>query len=220
MEDQLTIGASSVPGQCLVPDLMAGFLHKNSTSSYVQLRGDSMQIHRYIDQGKCRIGFVGTALNRQNYKYHPIADDRLVVITPNTEAFRELKRKGVTGHELLDRPMILREETSGTRRMMEVYLTRCGITKESLNIVAQIDNPEAIRSSVNRGLGVSVISGLTVQKDVEEGRLLEFDLDVGGTFRKIYMVWRKDAILSNLEQKFIKFVQTQQNALMDQASVL
>ena len=211
LENQLAVGASSVPGQCLLPEIMTGFLKKNPGSSYVQLRGDSMQIHRYIDQGKCRIGFVASTVNRQNYRYHAVADDKLVVITANNETYRDLKRQGVSGHELLNRPMILREETSGTRRTMELYLNRCGIAKESLNIVAQIDNPEAIRSSVSCGLGVSVISGLTVQRDVEEGRLLEFDLDIGGPFRKIYMVWRKDAILSNLEQRFIKFMQAQRS---------
>jgi DNA-binding transcriptional LysR family regulator len=86
--------------------------------------------------------------------------------------------------------------------------------------VAQIDNPEAIRSSVSRGLGISVISGLAVQKDVEEGKLLEFDLDIGGAFRKIYMVWRKDAVLSNVEQRFIRFVQERQPMNHDNASDL
>ena len=220
LENQLTLGASSVPGQCLMPELMTAFLDRNPDSSYIQLRGDSMQIHRYLDQGKCRIGFVGTAANRQTYKYHVVAEDRLVVITANTEAYRELKNQGVTGQELLDRPMILREETSGTRRTMESYLARSGIAKESLNVVAQIDNPEAIRSSVSRGLGISVISGLAVQKDVEEGKLLEFDLDIGGAFRKIYMVWRKDAVLSNVEQRFIRFVQDRQPLNNDHVSNL
>lgn len=207
MENQLTLGASSVPDQCLVPDLMADFLKQYPDSSYVQLRGDTMQIHRYLDQGKCRIGFVGTVINRQTYHYHVMAEDRLVVITANTEAYREIQKRGTSGVELLDRPMILREETSGTRRSLEIYLANCGIAKESLNVVAQIDNPEAIRSSVSRGLGISVVSWLTAQKDVEEGKLLTFDLDAGGTYRKIYMVWRRDSLLSNLEQKFIRFAQ-------------
>ena len=74
MESQLTLGASTVPGQCLIPELMTEFLSRYPESSYIQLRGDSMQIHRYLDQGKCRIGFVGTAANRQTYKYPVVAE--------------------------------------------------------------------------------------------------------------------------------------------------
>ena len=209
-ENQLTLGASSVPGQCLMPELMAAFLNRFPESRYVQLRGDSMQIHRFLEQGKCRLGFVGTAINRQAFHYHAVAEDRLVVITANQESFRSLKDQGITGRQLLNRPMILREETSGTRQAMNAYLSQCGIPKESLNIVAQIDNPEAIRSSVSRGLGVSVISWLTVRDDVAEGKLLAFDLDAGGAFRKIYLCWRKDTILTNLEHRFVRFIQAQQ----------
>lgn len=207
VENQLTLGASSVPGQCLMPEMMAAFLAQYPDSRYVQLRGDSMQIHRFLEQGKCRLGFVGTAVNRQAYNYHAVAEDRLVVITANNDLFRDLQAHNVTGRELLDRPIILREETSGTRQAMNAYLSQCGIPRESLNIVAQIDNPEAIRSSVSRGLGISVISWLTVREDVAEGKLLAFDLDAGGAFRKIYLCWRKDTILTGLEQKFVRFVQ-------------
>lgn len=210
MENQLMLGASSVPGQCLMPELMASFLAQYPDSRYVQLRGDSMQIHRYLEQGKARLGFVGTAANRQAYHYYAVAEDRLVVITANQEEYRQLQAQGISGRELLDKPMILREETSGTRQVMNAYLNHCGIPLESLNIVAQIDNPEAIRSSVSRGLGISVISWLTVREDVAAGKLLAFDLDEGGTYRKIYLTWRKDAVLSNLEHKFIRFVQNQQ----------
>ena len=209
-ENQLTLGASSVPGQCLMPELMASFLSRYPESRYVQLRGDSMQIHRYLEQGKCRLGFVGTAINRQSFHYHAVAEDRLVVITANQDSYRALKEQGVTGKQLLDRPMILREESSGTRQAMNAYLAQCGVPKESLNIVAQIDNPEAIRSSVSRGLGISVISWLTVREDVAAGKLLAFDLDAGGAFRKIYLCWRKDTILTSLEHKFVRFIQDQQ----------
>lgn len=210
LDNQLILGASSVPGQCLMPELMASFLAQNPESRYVQLRGDSMQIHRYLEQGKARLGFVGTAINRQAYHYYAVAEDRLVVITPNNEEYRQLLSRGITGRELLDRPMILREETSGTRQATEAYLARSGISQGRLNIVAQIDNPEAIRSSVSRGLGISVISWLTVREDVAAGKLLTFDLDNGGIFRKIYLTWRKDAVLSGIEHKFVRFVQNLQ----------
>ena len=168
-----------------------------------------MQIHRYLEQGKCRLGFVGTAINRQAFHYHAVAEDRLVVITANQEPFISLREQGVTGRELLDRPMILREESSGTRQAMNAYLAHCGVSRESLNIVAQIDNPEAIRSSVSRGLGISVISWLAVRDDVLSGKLLAFDLDAGGAFRKIYLCWRKDTILTSLEHRFVRFIQDQ-----------
>lgn len=205
---QLAVGASSVPSQYLVPELMTGFLAQNPDSRYVLQRGDSERIHALMKQAQVRIGFVGAAQNRAEYNYHVVTGDRLVLITPNTDNYRRRKRAGTTGRELLHEPMILREESSGTRKAMEAYLSRCGISPRSLDLVAQIDNTEAIKSSVSRGMGVSVVSELTVREELESGKLLSFDLDSGGVYRNIYLTWRKDIVLTAVEQKFVEYVKS------------
>lgn len=215
-QNQLVIGASSVPGQCLMPELMADYLALYPDSHYVQLRGDSIRIHQYLAQGKANLGFVGIASNPKEYHYHPVAEDRLVLITANKEPYQTLHRQSTSGLALLNMPMILREENSGTRQEMERYLLRNRISPEDLNIIAQIDNPEAIRSSVSRGLGVSIMSVLAAREYLLSGRLLSFELGDQGAFRKIYLCWRKDALLSPAEQKFLDFVQLRPMIIADE----
>ena len=207
-QNQLVIGASSVPGQCLMPEIMGEFLALHPDSHYVQLRGDSIRIHQYLAQGKANLGFVGIATNPKECHYHPVAEDRLVLITANKEPYQTLHRNGVSGLEMLNMPMILREQNSGTRQEMERYLLRNQISPEELNVIAQIDNPEAIRSSVSRGLGVSIMSVLAAREYILSGRLLSFELGDQGAFRKIYLTWRKDALLTPAEQKFLEFVRS------------
>lgn len=204
--NKLVIGASSVPGQCLLPEIMADFLSVCPDCHYVQLKGDSIRIHQYLDQGKANLGFVGIAANPKEYHYHPIAEDRLVVITANREPFQTLHRNGTSGLELLDMPIILREENSGTRLEMEQYLRKQQINPDNLHVVAQIDNPEAIRSSVSRGLGISIMSVQAAREYLLTGQLLSFELGKQGAFRSIYLTWRKDALLSAAEQRFLEFV--------------
>lgn len=205
-ENRLVIGASTVPGQCLLPELMSEFLRQSPESRYVQLRGDSAHIHQFLSQGKANIGFVGTKVNSREYQYYPVAQDRLVLITANQEPYRSAYDRGISGLELLQSPMLLREESSGTRQEMERYLRAKGFDPASLNVVGQIDNPEAIKSSVIRNLGVSVLSALAAREEILSGRLLPFELGEQGAFRKIYMVWRPDAALTEPEQAFLDFV--------------
>lgn len=206
-QNQLVIGASSVPGQCLVPEIMADFLDLCPYCHYIQLRGDSIRIHEFLAQRKANLGFVGIAANPKEYHYHPVAEDRLVLITPNKDPYQTLHRQGTSGLDLLHMPMILREQNSGTRQEMERYLRSMQIPPETLNVIAQIDNPEAIRSSVSRGLGVSIMSVLAAREYLLSQQLLSFELGNQGAFRKIYLCWRKDAILSPAEQTFLQFVQ-------------
>ena len=214
-QHQLMIGASSVPGQCLLPEIMGDYLSLHPDCHYVQLRGDSIRIHQYLAQGKANIGFVGIASNPNEYNYHPIAEDRLVLITANKEPYQTYYRNNISGLSLLDKPMILREQNSGTRQEMERYLLNMQISPGSLNIIAQIDNPEAIRSSVSRGLGVSIMSVLAAREYLLSERLLSFELGDHGAFRKIYLTWRKDAMLSPAEEDFLTFVQKRPLVIAD-----
>ena len=191
-----------------MPEIMADYLALYPGCHYVQLRGDSIRIHQYLAQGKARLGFVGVASNPKEYHYHPIAEDRLVLITANKEPYQTLHRSNTSGLDLLNMPMILREENSGTRQEMERYLLNLQISPETINVIAQIDNPEAIRSSVSRGLGVSIMSVLAAREYLLSGRLLSFELGDQGAFRKIYLTWRKDAMLDPAEQAFLEFVQS------------
>ena len=111
----LRLGASTAPGQGLLPELLTGFLQRCPDSRYVLLRGDSARIHSLMLESRVHLGFVGAAMDPRRFVYHPIANDRLVLIAPNREPYPTLRRQGVSGLTLLtEQPLIRREPASGT----------------------------------------------------------------------------------------------------------
>jgi DNA-binding transcriptional LysR family regulator len=209
----LSLGASTVPAQYVLPGLLADFLKRRPDSRYLLKRGDSVQIHELLKNGEIQIGFVGTMLEPDTLDYDPLAEDKLVLITENSGRFRELKRQGIWGRALLSEPTVAREEGSGTDRTVRNYLLENGFPMEELRIVARIDNPEAIKSMVARGVGVSVLSALAVHEEVAAGKLLQFEMEPGGLTREIYMVRRRNTACSRLTQQFIRFVKSRSAAI-------
>lgn len=202
---QLLLGASTVPAQYVLPQLLTNFLKQRSNSRYLLKRGDSMQICQMLHSGEIRIGFVGTKIEPQLLEYVPLVRDRLVLVTANTPRYQKFYSRGAYGRELLKEPIVTREEGSGTERTLAAYLRKIGIPEETLNIVARIYNPEAIKQMVEQGMGVTILSELSVHDAVQEGRLLSFDLDAEGLERSIYMAFRKDLSPNRLEQAFLSF---------------
>ena len=203
--DRLELAASTVPCQCLLPELMAGFLAARPGCRYQLRRGDSAQVHRWLAAGEVRLGFAGTQLDPQAFRYQPLLRDRLVLVTADTPRFRALRNGGALGADLLDEPMILREPGSGTRRQFDSYLRSLGRDPDSLQIVAEIDQPDIILSAVAAGMGAAVCSRLAARQDLQDGRLLAFDLADGGFYRELYLICLRDAALSPLEQAFWHF---------------
>ena len=125
--------------------------------------------------------------------------------TANNPHYQALKKQNVYGRDLLREPTVAREECSGTDRTVQSYMRNMGLADQDLHIVARVDDPEAIKRMTAQGVGVSVLSALSVASEVDDGRLLTFPMDPQGLHRSIYLVYPRETILSQSEQAFVRF---------------
>ena len=202
----ISIAASTDSFEYLLPGIMAEYMQINTTSRFEIVNGDSAFVHEQILNGHTKLGFSGTALNRKELKYRPVCQDRLVMITPNNERYRMMQQKKVLGCELLDEPMIVRGQTSGTKKEFDRYLEKNGYGDKHLRIIAKMNSADAVKTSVASGLGVAVVSEMAAKKYVSSGDLLMFELDSNGAYRDIYLLHKKGAAFSKAERNFMTFV--------------
>ena len=207
----ITISASTIPSQYLLPKILAKFSDKYPEEQFEIKETDSAQVVEQIVNRQTDIGFTGTMLDRKHCVYLPFYEDELIVITPNQERFRNLRKNDNHAEWIQREPIIMREEGSGTRKEAEKQLKRKGISVETLNIIASIENQETIKRSVENGMGISIISKLAAKREIENRKLLGFPLAEGENSRNIYMVYNKDIRLSHVTEKFIKMVKEMYN---------
>ncbi len=202
----ITIAASTVPAQYLLPQILARFNEKYPKEQFKISEMDSAQVIEQVLNRTIDVGFTGTVLEKKRCVYIPFYEDELIIITPNNEKFRKLKKENEKTTWIEEEPLIMREEGSGTRKEAEKQLKKSGIDISTLNVVASIENQETIKRSVENGMGVSVISRLAAQKEIEAGELLDFALPLGDRVRNINIVYNKDIRLSGMTERFIRVV--------------
>jgi DNA-binding transcriptional LysR family regulator len=83
----------------------------------------------------------------------------------------------VTFDQLLEYPFICREEGSGTREVINDYLQLQQECQMALKVSMELGSPEAVKGAVEAGMGVSVVSGATIQKELRLGTLVALNLD-------------------------------------------
>ncbi|MDR3735046.1 MAG: LysR substrate-binding domain-containing protein, partial [Acidobacteriaceae bacterium] len=76
------------------------------------------------------------------------------------------ERTSILPSDLCAAPLLMRERGSGTRRVVEMALEKQGIKRSSLHIVMELDSTEAIKSSVDAGLGIGFVSRWAIAKDL------------------------------------------------------
>ena len=203
--DMLNLGASTVPGKYLLPALTASFHNLFNECRFKICNGNSGDVYKLLEAGEISVGLVGERQNNKDFAHKLLCRDKFVIIAPNQEPYKSLSPSSSPLDLILNSPFLIREKSSGTRRFLEEYLKGHGKKLDEIDVVAEYDDTEAIKLSVNQNMGISVLSVLSVGEEIKDKKLLAFDLEEENSFREIYIVKRKDKLLSPLEQKFIKF---------------
>lgn len=201
----LTIAVSTIPSQYILPQVLPGFSGKYPQIQFSVLENDSEGVVKRVLGDEAEIGITGTKLPAYPCQYQVLCRDRLVIITPDTEKFRNMQQNGFSLEELLREPMIMREEGSGTRKEAESYLVSQGIPLSEIRVIATISNQETIKQSVRNGLGISIISSWAAGEDVREGRILEFS-PREDMYRELYLVRRRGRNLPRNARAFWEFM--------------
>ncbi len=198
----VAIAASTVPGQHVLPRLTAAFRQAHPAVTFALTSGDSAGVVADVLAGKAEIGLTGTLLKNPKLAYRDFMTDELVVAAPPAAPYASMAGEALDARDLLGMPIILREPGSGTRRELEAYLERKGIQPGALQVAAQMDNPDAVKSAVAQGLGVSVLSRLSCAEEARQGKLRLFHLRGERLFRKLYLVRPVHRALSPAAEAF------------------
>ena len=176
----------------ILPDILVKFRERFPEEQFRIVESDSSTVIEQVASHLVDIGFSGTVIEKANCKYIPFYQDDLVVIMPNTKEYQKIVKEQKDLKWLEGEPLIMREEGSGTRKEAEKQLKKMGISLDDLNIVATIENPEAVKRSVKSGLGITIISRLAAADEIQSGEVLEFPFSQAGSGRNLNLVYNKN----------------------------
>lgn len=201
------IGASTIPSAYILPDLLRKYGTLSNDTFFSIHQSDSQGIVNGLKEGLFDIGIVGMHTDDEQITCVPLCEDHMVLITPVNEHFLSLKQNNSDIYTLLKEPIIMREAGSGSKKTADVFLEQLGIKESDIHIVARINDQEAVKNMVASGLGVSIISEMAAKNFLEEKRILAFPLDAKSSNRQLYVIYRKDYLLEEHVQNFLKFIQ-------------
>lgn len=200
----ITIAASTIPAQYLLPKVLMCYRERYPKEQIKIMETDSSEVVTQVVDHMVDVGFTGTVLEKKHCKYIPFYKDELAVITPDIPEYRILKEQNRDDIDWIKRkPLILREEGSGTRKEAEKQLKNAGISMEALDIVASIANQETIKKSVKQGMGITVLSRLAAE---DEDGLLIFPIPGADEGRDINLVYNKNYQMTRSADRFIRIV--------------
>lgn len=170
----LTIGASTTIAEYMLPSLLGDFKRKYPDVEVHLKVANSEGIVTMVENNTIDLGVVEAPVTNKNLVVEVCKHDQMVAIIPPGHELMDLGE--VELKQLLEYPFIFREEGSGTRDVINGYLAVKGSDAPKLNISMELGSPEAVKGAVEAGMGVSVVSRATIQKELRLGTLVALDL--------------------------------------------
>ncbi len=169
VEGDLPIAASSMPGEYLLPGLVAAFQEEHAGVRARLRISDTADALERLRQGDVQFAAVGGAPTSDDLVFAPFAIDALVLVVPKASPWT--KRTVVSVRDLRGVPLLIREPGSGTRTVLEQALARRRFSLESFASVVEFDRTTAIKQAILSGHGVSFVSQLAVAAECASGTL-------------------------------------------------
>lgn len=203
----IQISASTLPSTYILPEVLPDFSNIHPNTYFNIHQSDSAEVIRDVLEDKCSIGLTGMTSDNEKLECIPFYRDNMVIITPVTEHFLQLQQKENASIEsLLQEPIIIRESGSSTQKRADRLLKELNISEGDLNIVARINDPEAIKNLVAGNMGISLISHKAALNFEKEKRILVFPIPEYKMTRKLYIIYKKDYIFQKNIQTFINYL--------------
>jgi len=202
---ELSLGASTIPGEYLLPKLMGDFREDHPHFTLSLKIADTKEIIQDVLQGHVELGMIGAKVNHPSLHYERYEEDEIIVVAPSGHPLARKKRAGF--EDLLKEPWIIREEGSGTQMAIENALRKKGKSLKEFNVVMEMGSTSSMKEGVKAGLGLAFISERAVEEELNQGRFSRIAVEgMESISRQIYIVSHQGRTFSPIGMEFLRFL--------------
>ena len=163
----LSVQASQTIASYWLPRHLVAFRRAHPQIQIRLAIGNTAQVAAAVESGAAELGFVEGAVENGRFASTPVARDQLVVVVGPEHPW--IGRAKLSAADLMEGEWVLREPGSGTRSVFEEALARAGVAPGALRVQLELPSNEAVRATVEAGLGATAISASVAAPSIEAG---------------------------------------------------
>jgi DNA-binding transcriptional LysR family regulator len=198
----IEIGASTGPGENVVPLLLCEFQRENPGVHVTLSISDTQTVVDRVADREVELGVVGAARRHRSVVFEPLFRDEVVLACPPSHPFAN---RTVAVDELRTQPLIVMQEGAGVRQVIEDELRRAGTRLRDLDVRLELGLQESVKSAVVAGYGVSFISRSAVESELAAGTVAAARVEGLEPAREISLVRASGRALTRAAEAFVAF---------------
>ncbi|CAH0154035.1 HTH-type transcriptional regulator CysL [Peribacillus sp. Bi96] len=198
----MKIGASFTIGEYYLPKVLAEYAAKYPLVDIQIIISNSNEVIQGIRSNQIDIGLIEGETDYKDIDVIPFMKDEMIVVVPPVHPLSQMDI--IEGDMLQNQIWILREQGSGTRTYSDKLLSSLELSIKRSFIFTSI---QGVKEAVMAGLGIALLSRLTVQKELKSNELKTFHVKNEPIIRPFSIVKKKDFEASKAMELFLRKVE-------------
>jgi DNA-binding transcriptional LysR family regulator len=194
----LRLGTARTYARYFMPFLISRF---RETHPHINIRleeGSSLDMIRALVDLKAELAIVARAEDNPEICFEPFSREELILILPPAHPLA--KEKTASLEVLAGQPIIMKEQGSGTRNLVDGLFEKNGFTP---NVLMETSDAEMIKLLVQHGEGISFLARAAAAPEIREGRLVTLPMEGVTMFLDVSVGYLKNQPLSPPAQAFL-----------------
>ena len=198
----INIAASQTIANYWLPKRISVFHTRHPDVSLHVSMLNTENVKKSVIRGNADIGFVEANIVSDELELTEVDKDKIVLVGSKSRwSSFNLMENSIDFKNL---PWIVREQGSGTRKVLEDIVLKKNLSWRDLDIILELPSNESVREAVIAGTGFTLISQHVVDLSLENGLLKAANLNLPP--RSYQMLNKKKKIFNFLERKFINII--------------
>ncbi len=209
----LCIGATLTIGESVIADHIAAFLRKNpKTRIHVEV-ANTKRLETLLNLGEMDFALVEGYFEKKDFDYETYSnEDYVCACGPKTydrlnggkgiKADMGISKDSLTISDLLAETLLIREEGSGTREILEKNLKDRNIIIDDFFNRIEISNINAIKRLVEAECGITFLYRKAIERELSEGRIKLLNVADFPLHHEFALIWRKGSVFAARYKNF------------------
>lgn len=196
---KLAIGTCVTVGTYILPEQLVRFRQRYPGIRIKVETALSGQITQLVLDNTLELGLVGHYTPDPRLVVDPFLKDRLQLVVSPRHSW-SAKKAPIPLKELASQTLLVSSRGAGTYRIVDALLKKSGVTPGG---IVELGTTEGVKEAIAADLGVSLLSGHVLKKELASGVLATLALKGGEPSRDLYLIYRKDHSLSRAARAFL-----------------
>ncbi len=197
-EEEIHFGATRTVGDVLMGRILEHYLRRYPDAKICMIVDNTQELLRKLDEGIIDFALVEGFFQKNEYDHQKYSDENYIAVCAPDYTFNSDKiTTDVSVENLFHERLLVREEGSGTREVLERCLDAQNFSIHDFDKVMEVGSLQTIKELTKAGCGITFLYETAVQDELKEGTLKRIPLKSFEISHEFNFIWRRGSIYAD-----------------------